>query len=61
MERDFSVVFERLEEASTGHEAAGPQEDFSMHATEAEYDEIAELRRAVLEITEPEPLSYTIT
>jgi hypothetical protein len=61
MERDFSVIFERLQDASTGQEGAEPQEQFTVHATEAEYDEIAELRRVVLEITEPEPLSYTIT
>ena len=61
MEKDFSIVFEKLHEAAAEQEAAAQQENFKVHATEAEVDEIAELRRLVLEITEPEPLSFTIT
>jgi hypothetical protein len=38
-------------------QAAAPTPD----PTRAEIDEIAELRRIVLEITDPEPTSYTTT
>jgi hypothetical protein len=55
MERDFSIVFEKL------HEATAPVEGLATDADTVELDEIAELRRVVMEITEPESMSYTTT
>ena len=53
----YTIIFQELAKAAAtaepGHEAA--------EATRAEIDEIAELRRLVAEITEPEPTSYTST
>jgi len=56
MENDFSIVFDKMQEA---YGEIGT--DSVNRATEAEFDEIDELRRFVLEINEPEPMSYTIT
>jgi hypothetical protein len=61
MDKDFSIVFEKLHEAAVEQEVAAQTGNSAVNATEAEVDEIAELRRIVLEITEPEPLSFTIT
>ena len=53
----YTIIFQELAKAGAaaepGHESA--------EATRAEIDEIAELRRLVAEITEPEPTSYTST
>ena len=52
-----TIIFQELGKATApaepGHESA--------EATRAEIDEIAELRRLVAEITEPEPASNTGT
>jgi hypothetical protein len=56
MERDFTIVFEKLEEARGGADASDLQQVMA-----AELDELAELRRIVVEISEPEPLFYTTT
>lgn len=54
MDKDFSIVFEKLQEASA--------EGFTLQATSVdELEEIARLRKIVLEITEPELMSYTTT
>jgi hypothetical protein len=55
MDKDFSIVFEKLQEASAGDEG------FTVQTNPTELDEIAELRKIVLEITELEPMSYTTT
>jgi len=56
MDKDFSIIFEKLQEASAGEEGFTVQTNNS-----TELDEIAELRKVVLEITEPESMSYTTT
>ena len=56
MERDFTIIFQKLDEA---REAADGS-DFQQFAA-TELDELAELRRIIVEINEPEPLSYTTT
>jgi len=55
-EKTFTIVFQKLPEA-TGAQAG---EEQSSEAMIAEMDEIDELRRFVLEVTEPAPMSYTI-
>jgi hypothetical protein len=52
---DYTILFDRLAEASAD---APPS---VLEATTLELDEIAELRRAVLEITQPAPTAYTTT
>ncbi|MGO9230848.1 MAG: hypothetical protein ACLQKA_16790 [Bryobacteraceae bacterium] len=50
---DYTIVFDKLAEMSA---------EISVHSTEAtpiELDEIAELGRAVVEITQPPPMSFT--
>jgi hypothetical protein len=54
----FKVVFEKLAEASE----QDPQITVErVSFVREELDEIAELRRLSLELTEPEPQSYTVT
>jgi hypothetical protein len=55
MDDDFTIVFEKLNELS----AQGHLTPLVSEATVAEIEEIAELRNAVLEITQPPPASYT--
>lgn len=56
----FTIVFEKLAEA-TAEQATEASSLQPQAALSAEIHEIAELRRLVLEITDPEPLSYTTT
>ena len=49
----YVIVFEKL------HDAASAAEGASADALREEIEEIAELRKMVLEITEPPPVSYT--
>jgi hypothetical protein len=57
IENTFTIIFQKLEVPAHAHEEpVAPAE-----ASRAEIDEIAELRRLVLEITDPEPTSYTTT
>ena len=51
---DFTTIFEKREDTPF-ESPTGPE------ATPAEIDEIAELRRIVLEITDPERISFTST
>lgn len=52
---DYTILFDKLAEAvADAPPSAGD-------ATTVELDEIAELSRAVLEITQPAPVSYTST
>lgn len=60
MNKDFTIIFEKLEEqARVG--APEQQGSIVMLSGESlvELDELAELRRVVVEITEPEPLYFT--
>lgn len=53
----FTIVFDRVHQDAVELASKAP-----LHAREAlpeEIDEIAELRRLVLEITDPDPVSYT--
>ncbi len=54
----FSVVFEKVAEA-VGSEASPSPESTTL--VYAELDEISELRRLAVELSEPEPQSYTLT
>jgi hypothetical protein len=55
----YKIVFEKLEELKAKAENAecAPYSE----PLRVEIDEIAELRRLVLEVTDPEPTSYTTT
>lgn len=57
----FRLVFEKLSKESASE--ATHQESLVrvVEAMRPEMEEIAELRRLVLEITEPPPVSYTTT
>ena len=56
---DFAIIFEKLE--YTSPKEAQLESPTGPEATPAEIDEIAELRRIVLEITDPERISFTST
>ena len=53
---DYTILFDQVAAA-----AAQQQPLANVEATSVELDEIAELRRVVLEITDPTPSSYTMT
>lgn len=55
----FTIIFKKLEEH--GEEANSVGENVPQNASADEMDEIAELRRIVHEVTEPEQFSYTTT
>jgi hypothetical protein len=54
----FDVVFEKLAESS---EVAPTATIGSLQILQSEYDEIDELRRLALALSQPEPQTYTIT
>ena len=56
---DFAIIFEKRENAHP--KEAQLESPTGPEATPAEIDEIAELRRIVLEITDPERISFTST
>jgi hypothetical protein len=56
----FKIVFEKLSEGSSQQTSAEPILK-TVESMAVELEEIAALRRIVLEITEPEPVSYTTT
>ena len=59
-QNQFDIIFVKLDEAlSADRKSAGVLSE--AQTLETELEEIAELRRIVLEITEPEPSSYTST
>jgi hypothetical protein len=61
MYKDFTIIFEKLDEQTQVAEASTQQGGVIILSGEslAELDELAELRRVVSEITDPEPLSFT--
>ena len=62
MNRDFRIIFEkRDEEVGKAALSSGPGAVVLSAVTLVELDELAELRRLVAEITEPDPLSFTTT
>ena len=56
---DFTIIFEKLEHTSPEEARLGSST--GPEATPAEIAEIAELRRIVLETTDPDPISFTST
>jgi len=62
MNRDFTIIFEKMDEHARV-DAPGQEGAIVIFSEEGfvELDELAELRRFVAEIVEPEPLSFTIT
>jgi hypothetical protein len=56
----FKIVFEKLSEEPPQKTSEEPTLK-TVENMRVELEEIAELRRIVLEITEPEPASYTTT
>ena len=60
--RDFTIIFKKLEEArSEPPQAAHESARTTPEASPQEIDEIDELRRIVLETTNPDLTSYTST
>jgi hypothetical protein len=60
MNKDFSIIFEKMDEEA--HQVVGIEKGSALSGESlVELDELAELRRIVTEITEPEPLSFTTT
>lgn len=57
----FKIIFEKLSEKSAVQTPPGEPLVKVLEAMRVELEEIAELRRLVLEVTEPEPVSYTTT
>jgi len=59
MDRDFTIIFEKMDEEARAD--ASPERGAVIISAESlvELDELAELRRLVTEITDPEPLSFT--
>jgi hypothetical protein len=62
MNKDFTIIFEKMHDQAQG-EVPEPEGGAAMISGEnlIELDELAELRRVVAEITDPEPLSFTTT
>ena len=60
--RDFTIIFEKLEEARSREPHTTERADKTIpEASPEEIDEIAELRRIVLDTTDPGFSSYTST
>jgi hypothetical protein len=62
MIKDFTIIFAKMDELARV-DVPGQDDGAVMLSGEGlvELDELAELRRLVAEITEPEPLSFTTT
>lgn len=62
MNRNFTIIFEKLQEVA---QAESPEQQGGAVVlcgdNFVELDELAELRRIVAEITDPEPMSFTTT
>ena len=60
--RDFTIIFKKLEEARSQEPQTAERAHKTIpEASTEEIDEIAELRRIVLETTDPGRSSYTST
>lgn len=60
MDRDFTIIFEKMNDESLATASTrGCESGMLSGESLVELDELAELRRLVTEITEPEPLSFT--
>lgn len=55
----FKIIFERLEELAPPQRKEDEAAFVELGVSKKEFDAIDELRRAVLEITDPEPKLYT--
>ena len=53
-QKTFTIIFQKLAEVRE-------EPSLQAEASRTEIDEIADLRRLVLEVTDPDPLSYTTT
>jgi hypothetical protein len=61
MNKNFTIIFEKMDQIAQA-EATELREAFVLSGEGLiELDELAELRRVVTEIAEPEPLSFTTT
>ena len=60
-ETRFKLVFEKLAEHSVDQTGGNAPLVEVVEAMRPELDEIAELRRLVVELTDPQPVSYTTT
>jgi len=60
MDRDFTIIFKKMDEGART-DVSTSEREASMLSGESlvELDELAELRRLVTEIIDPEPLSFT--
>jgi len=58
--KDFTIIFQKMDEAARA-EGPVPEPGAAMLSRESlvELDELAELRRVVTEVTDPDPLSFT--
>ena len=63
MFKDFTIIFDKIDQQAQVDEPGRPFGDAAMLSRETlgELDELTELRRIVAEIIEPEPLSFTTT
>lgn len=59
-DHNYTIVFQKLEEALRERPSAAEVGLEFAEADISEMEEIAELRRLVSEITEPEPSSFTL-
>jgi len=60
MNKDFTIIFEKMDEQAQAEVPELPAGAVMLSGENlVELDELAELRRIILEITEPEPLSFT--
>ena len=56
---NFEIIYQKLKEMKSSQEDVQPFVAGEKEASVNEIDEIAELRRIVLEINEPDPHTYT--
>ena len=61
MTNEYTIIFDKLRELSES-DGSGDVEQLEITGmSQIELDSVAELRRAVTEICEPEPTSFTMT
>jgi hypothetical protein len=60
MDRDFTIIFKKMDEGARTDVSTSEREGGMLSGESlVELDELAELRRLVTEIIDPEPLSFT--